>query len=166
MQKINIMGIRSSVILNRTGSDYLIMEELTKAEEDKMDAAAEFDQEVVYVKDGKIRIPSRDIFLYGQININDKNDIELIKNTQLCTSEVNMASNIPSRFDYETGYVYSEHNGIFKCHDTWNNLDWFKFNYCLIGKPDRIIIYRVNKTYVKRNRSTRCNINKLSSTNI
>ena len=70
-----------------------------------------------------------------------------------------MAANIPSNFDYNTGYVYSNNEDIFKTHDTWNKIDWFKFNHCLIGKPERIIIYRINKVYVPKDRSTRRNIN-------
>ena len=29
--------------------------------------------------------------------------------------------------------VYSNKEGIYKTHDTWNKIDWFKFNHCLIG---------------------------------
>ena len=93
--------------------------------------------------------------LYGEIDINNYSDLELINNSDIITNEVNMAANIPSNFDYESGDVFSDSNNIIKTHDTWNRVEWFKFNHCLIGKSNRIIIYRINKCYVPRNRSTR-----------
>ena len=159
MLKKNIMGIRSSVILNRFKSNYLVMEAITKEQEEEIDLSGELYDEMFFIKNNKYRIPARDIFLYGEINIDNKEDLMLINKSDIITQEVNMAANIPSNFNYETGEVYSNKEGIYKTHDTWNKIDWFKFNYCLIGKPERIIIYRINKMYVPKNRSTRGNIN-------
>ena len=159
MLKKNIMGIRSSVILNRFKSNYLVMESITKEQEEEIDLSGELYDEMFFIKDNKYRIPARDIFLYGEININNKEDLMLINKSDIITQEVNIAANIPSNFDYNTGDVYSNNEDIFKTHDTWNKIDWFKFNYCLIGKPERIIIYRINKIYVPKDRSTRRNIN-------
>ena len=159
MLKKNIMGIRSSVILNRFKSNYLVMESITKEQEEEIDLSGELYDEMFFIKDNKYRIHARDIFLYGEININNKEDLMLINKSDIITQEVNIAANIPSNFDYNTGDVYSNNEDIFKTHDTWNKIDWFKFNYCLIGKPERIIIYRINKIYVPKDRSTRRNIN-------
>ena len=159
MLKKNIMGIRSSVILNRFKSNYLVMEAITKEQEEEIDLSGELYDEMFFIKDNKYRIPARDIFLYGEINIDNKEDLMLINKSDIITQEVNMAANIPSNFDYNTAYVYSNNEDIFKTHDTWNKIDWFKFNHCLIGKPERIIIYRINKAYVPKNRSTRRDIN-------
>ena len=32
-----------------------------------------------------------------------------------------------------------------KWYQTTNNIKWLQFNHCLIGKPQRIIIYKVDK---------------------
>lgn len=157
MQKINIMGIRSNVVLNRFDHNLLIMEPISKEQEETIDCSEELHGETQFITKNNIRIPSRDIFLYGEININNRDDLDLLRNSDIITQEVNMAANIPSNFDYENGDVYSDSNNIIKTHDTWNKIDWFKFNHCLIGKPERIIIYRINKMHVKRNRSTRRN---------
>lgn len=154
MQKINITGIRSKVIMNRLGANFLMMEELSEKDNDVLDTAAEYDKEISILVDNKYIVRGRDIFLYGEVDLNNKEDLELLMNTDIMTDEVNNASNIPSDFNYETGDVYKDKDGIYKCHDTWNKLDWFKFNHCLLGKPKRIIIYRINKQYVPRNRST------------
>lgn len=157
MRKINIMGIRSSVILNKFDHNLLIMEPISKEQEELIDCNEELHGQTQFITKNNIRIPSKDIFLYGEININNRDDLDLLKNSDIITKEVNMAANIPSNFNYENGDVYSDSDNIIKTHDTWNKIDWFKFNHCLIGKPERIIIYRINKTYVKRNRSTRWN---------
>lgn len=162
MQKKNITGIRSSVILNRYLTNYLMLEELSEEDEHRIDESAETSDEMYFIKTiGKniVRIPARDIFLYGEIDVNNKSDLQLLQNADIITQEVNQAAYIPSNFDYETGNVYADKEGIYKTHDTWNKIDWFKFNHCLIGKPKRIIIYRINKHYVPKNRSTRRNIN-------
>lgn len=154
MQKINIMGIRSKAILNRTNNSYLVMQSITEEEELAIDNAMDSDDIVRFVLEEKYIIPTRDIFLYGQVDITKDSDCSIVKNSKIITEEVNSAANIPSNFNYETGYVYSDKNDIFRCHDTWNKLDWFKFNHLLIGKPERIIIYKIDKKYVPRNRST------------
>lgn len=157
MQTKSIMGIRSSVILNKFLNNVLVMEELSEQDEADIDRTADLTEGMYFIKKIKndyVRIPSRDIFLYGEIDVNNKADLNLIKKADIITQEINMAANIPSNFDYETGIVRSNKEGVFKSHDTWNKIDWFKFNHCLIGKPKRIIIYRIHKSYVKRNRST------------
>ena len=130
------------------------MEKLSDRDNELLDASMELDTQPNFLIDGKYFVPKRDIFLYGEIDLNNSDDLELIKDTDIMTDEINQASNIPSDFDYETGDVYANNEGIYKCHDTWNKLDWFKFNYCLLGKPSKIIIYKINKQYVPRNRST------------
>lgn len=154
MQKINIMGIRSSVILNKYKADWLIMEEITEEQEKEIDIRGDID-EIYYITKSNVKVPAKDIFLYGEIDLENHSDLELLRKADIITQEVNNAANIPSDFDYETGIVYSDNNDVFKTHDTWNKLDWFKFNHCLLGKPKRVIIYRINKVYVQRNRSTR-----------
>ena len=154
MQKINIMGIRSKAILNRTSNNYLVMQSITEEEELAIDNAMDSDDIVRFVLEEKYIIPTRDIFLYGQVDITKDSDCSIVKKSKIITEEINNAANIPSNFDYETGDVYSDEDNIFKCHNTWNKLDWFKFNHLLIGKPERIIIYKIDKKYVPRNRST------------
>lgn len=158
MRKINIMGIRSKVIMNRQGTDYLVMEPITEEQEKELDLRQEINGEVHFITDKGVYIRAKDIFLYGEVNINNVADLNLIKSSDIIIQEVNMAANVPSNFDYKTGFVYSNRDGIFKTHDTWDKELWFKFNHLLLGKPKRIIIYRIFKNYVERNRSTRGNI--------
>ena len=154
MRKINIMGIRSKVILNRTLGNYLVMQSITEEEETAIDNAMDSEDVIKFVLEEKYVIPIRDIFLYGHVDITNKDDIQVIKNSKIITEEVNGAANIPSKFSYKSGEVYSDKEGIFRCHDTWDKIKWFKFNHVLLGKPERVIIYKINKNHVPRNRST------------
>lgn len=154
MRKINIMGIRSKAIMNRTHENYLVMQAITEEEELAIDNAMDTEDTIKFVLEEKYVIHGRDIFLYGHVDVNNPDDLEIIKNAKIITEEINEAANIPSIFSYKTGNVYSDREGIFRCHDTWDKVKWFKFNHLLIGKPERIIIYRINKKYVPKNRST------------
>lgn len=158
MKSMNIMNIRSKVILNKFANNVLIMEALSEKDERIIDTLMDVENGYFTVLNN-IRISTKDIFLYGEININNPNDIKLLRKSDIITQEVNQAANIPSNFDYDKGFVYSDKDGIYRCHDTWDKIDWFKFNHLLIGKPSRIIIYKVDKRYVPKNRSTRHNNN-------
>ena len=83
MLKKNIMGIRSSVILNRFNSNYLVMESITKEQEEEIDLSGELYDEMFFIKDNKYKIPARDIFLYGEINIDNKEDLMLINKSDI-----------------------------------------------------------------------------------
>lgn len=155
MQKINIMGIRSSVILNRFKTDWLVMEEITEEQEKQIEARKKCYDDGFYVTKNNIKVSDKDIFLYGEIDVTAHDDLELLRDAEIITQNVNQAANIPSNFCYETGFVYPNKDGIIKTYDTWNKIAWFTFNHLLLGKPKRVIIYRISKFYVPRNRGTR-----------
>ena len=79
------MGIRSSVILNRFDHNLLIMEPITKEQEETIDCSEELYGEAQFITKNNIKIPSRDIFLYGEININNKDDLDLLRNSDIIT---------------------------------------------------------------------------------
>ena len=49
MQKINIMGIRSKAIMNRTHDNYLVMQAITKEEELAIDNAMDTEDTIKFV---------------------------------------------------------------------------------------------------------------------
>lgn len=166
MQTHNIMGIRSKVIMNRYINDVIVMEEISEEDENNIDKIMTKDNGYFSNKENYM-IPTRDIFLYGEIDLNKKSDINLIENTDLIIEDINNACNIPSNFDYDKGIIYSDNENIFRCHNTWNKLDWFKYNYVLLGKPKRIIMYKIHKNYVPDNLRTGAyyNINAIRNNN-
>ena len=80
MLKKDIMGIRSKVILNRYRNEYLIMEAITEEQEKEIDVRGDVD-EIYYITDNNVKIGAKNIFLYGEINLDSIDDINLLKNT-------------------------------------------------------------------------------------
>ena len=123
-KKLNLLGIRKKVILCHTkslaGVTYTVMRPITEQDEQDLDK-----WEYINI-DGK-RI--------------DKKDIEYIKKFSLLDTD--NGGTIHSNFNYQEGYAIIE--GIAKTYPTFDIIEWFKYNHCLIGKPTRIIIYKCKK---------------------
>jgi hypothetical protein len=90
--------------------------------------------------DGK-RIDKKDIYCYGEINLSSNDDVEYIKKFSLLDTD--NGGTIHSNFNYQEGYALIEE--IAKTYPTFDIIEWFKYNHCLIGKPTRIIIYKCKK---------------------
>lgn len=141
----NILGIKKRTILNRSNNSYMYMEAISEKEEELIDESKkEFSTIRFKTKDGFILKPD-DIFLYGEVNLDDPNDIYFINNKDILSMDPFMPMKINSNFNYEQETITSDDRGVFLVHDIFNKLDWFKFNYCLIGKPKRVIIFQIPK---------------------
>ena len=127
-KKLNLLGIRKKVILchtkSLTGVTYTVMRPITEEDEQNLD-------KLEYINvDGK-RIN----------NLSSNDDVEYIKKFSLL--DTNNGGTIHSNFNYQEGYALIE--GIAKTYPTFDIIEWFKYNHCLIGKPTRIIIYKCKK---------------------
>lgn len=136
---VNLLGIRKKAMLSRikTMGDYIytVMQEITEQQEQEID-----DLESVSL-DGKV-ISKDDIYCYGIIDINNEEDVRYLKKFNIINLDAE--NNIHTGYNYEKGNVLIEGN-IAKMSSTWNVIEWFKYNYVLIGKPKRIIIYKCRK---------------------
>ena len=134
-KKVNLLGIRKKVILCHTkslaGVTYTVMRPITEEDEQNLDK-----WECINV-DGK-RIDKKDIYCYGEINLSSNDDVEYIKKFSLLDTD--NGGTVHSNFNYQEGYALVE--GIAKTYPTFDIIEWFKYNHCLIGKPTRIIIYK------------------------
>lgn len=115
----------------------MIMESITKEQEERIDKSKIYFGEIRYERPDKHIIQARNIYLYGEVNVNDKSDIDLIKKFDLVDPDHNW---IDSNFNFEEG-TCTTIEGIRKGYDTWDPVKWFLYNYCLLGKPERVIIY-------------------------
>lgn len=136
---MNFFGIRKKAILSRIKSinadDCVVMRSITKEQEEELD-----NTESTTINGNKITRKS--IYIYGEIDINNKSDIDTINNLRLL-NEGDSGNTIPSNFDYDKGIV--EYNDDIKYYLTWNPLKWFKYIHCLIGKPKRIVVYQCSR---------------------
>ena len=137
-KKVNLLGIRKKVILYHTkslvGIIYTVMRPITEEDEQNLDK-----WECINV-DGK-RIDKKDIYCYGEINLSSNDDVEYIKS--LAYLILIMVELFIVIFNYQEGCALIE--GIAKTYPTFDIIEWFKYNHCLIGKPTRIIIYKCKK---------------------
>lgn len=137
-KKVNLLGIRKKVILCHTkslaGITYTVMRPITEEDEQNLDK-----WECINV-DGK-RIDKKDIYCYGEINLSSNDDIQYLKKFNLLDTD--NGGIIHSNFNYQEGYAVIE--TVAKTYPTFDAIEWFKYNHCLIGKPTRIIIYKYKK---------------------
>lgn len=145
---ISLLGIREQAMLCRIkgikGYEQIIMEAITEEQENKIDKAYKYYGEHKYItKEGTV-ITGKNIFLYGEVNLDSDADIDIIERFPIVSED--MDNFIYSNFDYDKGN-YTTIDGKPKGHFTCDKLKWFMYNHCLIGKPNRIIIYKINKAF-------------------
>ena len=133
---VKLLGIREKVILSRTKNlgnyIYVIMKPITKEDEKTLDNEEELNI------NGDI-VTKDDIYCYGEFDVTNPEDINYIKKFNIINLDNN--NQVHSNFDFELGEVIIE-GTIAKMHDCYDVVKWFKYNYLLIGKPNRIIIYK------------------------
>lgn len=133
---IHLHGIRKKVILSRIKQMgryiYTVLRPITEEEEKFIDINE-------FIKFDNTTIDKQNIYCYGVIDINNKQDINYIDKFNLIN--LDDENFVHSNFDYENGTVQIDNNVVLK-HPTWDNIKWFKYNYLLIGKPKRVIIYK------------------------
>ena len=136
---VKLLGIRMKAILCRTKLMgelvFTVMREITEEDEKKLDTL-----EAIQI-DGKV-IGKKEIYCYGEIDINNEQDIAYLKKFNIIS--LDDENPVHSGYDYEKGNVVIEGN-VAKMHPTWDAIEWFKYNYMLIGKPKRVIIYKCKK---------------------
>lgn len=145
MKTMHILGRRKKVILNHSNTDILFMESISKEEEELIDNSLEQYTSPRLILENSLTIYPSNIYLYGSVDLDDEHDIKLLLSKDIISDSIMEAAIIPSNFDYDNNIIYSNKNDEFLYHNTWDTLTWFKYNYCLIGKPERIIIYKLNR---------------------
>lgn len=137
MKELNLLGIRKKTILCRIegyGISFVVVRPISKNDEKQLDDNG-------YIDIDNNRIDKKDIYCYGEIDLLCQDDIEYIKKFNLI--DTYNGGTVHSNFNYEKGIVMYE--GTVKTYPTFDVIEWFKYNYCLIGKPKHIIIYKCKK---------------------
>mgnify|MGYP000000621115 FL=1 len=141
LQEINLLGIRKQTILCHFEKicDLAVMKEITETDEKNIDKGLRFNTGTQFIERDKI-------ILYGEIDFNNKNDVKLIKNKNLMFPKI-VSNIVYSTFDYKSGIATSINN-VYKMTIEVDPVKWFMYNYCLIGKPKRVIVYKTTKSYL------------------
>lgn len=141
LQEINLLGIRKQTILCHFEKicDLAVMKEITETDEKNIDKGLRFNTGTQFIERDKI-------ILYGEIDFNNKNDVKFIKNKNLIFPEI-VSNIVYSTFDYKSG-IATPINNVYKMTIEVDPVKWFMYNYCLIGKPKRVIVYKTTKSYL------------------
>ncbi len=106
---------------------------------------------VTFITRNKKKITNEDILLYGDVNFDNDNDINYINRfKRKLLNPYDYANFYYSTFDYENGTIYKDmKKDVFLGYQLMNDVvKWFKYHYCLIGKPKYFIVYTL--PYAKR----------------
>lgn len=140
LKEINILGTKKKVIVARFDkSTIAIMKPIDEKIEDHINKLNPYDA-------GKEFVDKNRIYIYGEVDLNNDEDCKLIKNLFPMHDSI-MGNQIHANFDYETGTV-SPIDGNIRWTIEVDPFKWFKYNYCLIGKPKRIIVYKTSISFI------------------
>lgn len=151
-QTINLLGIRQNGIticrINEFRSkSIVVMEAITEQQELRIDKSKNYYGSIRYERDDKKTVYSKNIFLYGELDFNNAEDIHNIKQFNLINSD---GAWIHSNVNYEDG-TFTTIDRRAKQFQTWDCLKLFKYCHLLLGKPKRIIVYKILKTKLHGN---------------
>lgn len=146
-KEISLLNLKKRVILCHFKDiktiTNIIMEPIDSQQEKRIDNSKKYYGELRYEKDDTI-IPGSDIYLYGEVNLNNNDDLDIIRRFNIIPKD---GGRIYSTFDYNSGTFVTE-NGIPKQYNTWDSVLWFSYCHVLLGKPERVIVYKkVTKKY-------------------
>lgn len=143
----NLFNTQKQVILSRSDKrDYAVfMEAITKNTEEKLDKEMNIRNGFTFINKNGKKIMSNNVYLYGEVNLNNPKDIKyLSKFKNAILNPFDCGNWYYTTFNYDTGEItYNENKQAFLGINFISDfIKWFKFKYCIIGKPERVIIYK------------------------
>lgn len=110
--------------------------------ENKLDKKETFD---ILWNDHKYRIKPRNVFCYGEINLNDEDDIELIYECNISIPDSGIW--VYSDYNYKTNTVKTRDGKLLQ-YTSFDNYKIIKQCYGMLGCPKKIVIFKVYAPYI------------------
>lgn len=138
------------VMIARFRDELTMLEPLTE-EQMKELTRNQMSEKFIFTTSSGKDIHKRDIHLFGDIDFENETDLKFLSRykNKILNKDSNM-NFLYSTFDYDKGTIESNPKKdtadfhVFMKYQTYTKwLDWFKYNYCLIGKPKYCLIYAV-----------------------
>lgn len=148
MQKVRcLFNTRKKVVLSHSdsGGYRVCMEAITEEAERKIDKQNDTLLSFSYKTLSNRVITNSTTYLYGEINLNDKKDIDyLLKFKHAILNPYDYHNWYYTSFDFKTGEITynDDHRAFLGINFLTDTVAWFKFKYCILGKPKRVIIYK------------------------
>ena len=149
MNTYNLLGLfPNGVALNRKPgikktTISIRLEPLTEEQESFIDNHKNVWTNGKYIRNDGVEFAGNNILLYGDVELNNREFIDCIRNLDIINSEDNPWYRTDVNFT--TGVVDREK--VRKWSFTTNPLTWFEYNYMLIGRPNKIIIYECPNSF-------------------
>lgn len=142
-----LLNTKKKVLLSRSDKgDYgIFMEEISTETEAKIDKQNDIHGSFCYKTFDGFVISNTNTYLYGEIDLNNKKDIKyLMKFGNIILNPYDYHNWYYTSFDYETGNInFDEEQKAWKgINFIADPIKWFKYQYCILGKPKRIIIFK------------------------
>jgi len=152
VKTMNMMSRYRRRILNRSNDGIIVLQELTEKEENQIDTSMIKYGRLTYLLDNKYKIDAKHIYLYGDIDLNNEEDLFFLnKFSSIICDEYSPSNFIYSNLDYNTGIVSAEpERNQYIGYTCMNYKKWFEYNYLLIGKPKKVIIYSIPGVIIRK----------------
>lgn len=148
----NLLGIKPNgvTIARRKGYKgnriYIRMEKLTDEQEEFINSHKNVFERGKFIRDDGVQFAGSSILLYGDTNdINTDKIIDLVRQFNFIDEG---HAWIKTKVNFDTGKISSKDIKI-EC-EVFDAYEWFLYNYLLIGKPNKIIIYECPKGYERK----------------
>ena len=141
MKEVKLLGIRPRQMLCRikglSGTFAVFMQGITANEENQLD---KYEKATLRIDSTSTVDVNREIiYCYGEVNPFNDEDVLGIRKFNLVGDN---GSTIHSNFNYEQGIALYE-GATPKFYSTTDPVLFWRYAYTLIGKPERIIVYKV-----------------------
>lgn len=142
-------------MINRfSDNNVVVLEGITEEQEKNIDNNKTYVYKNFF-NDEKYAIGLNNILFYGKIDVENEEDIRIIKKFNPITDFLSDAPPIlPVSFDYNSAssdwVIDDRHPNGYReikiCNDC---IEWFKYCYTEIGRPERIIAFKTHIKYLK-----------------
>lgn len=156
MKPYTILGLRNRTLLDHFRNTCVFMESITGDESSDLSANCKrYGKTGFHLKDKNIDIPSTDVILFGDININNKEDIKLLKQFEdkLWVLDYFQPHLRYLDVNFKNGELTPYFNGLekgYKSKEVYDIIEWVKYNLLLLGYPKNIVIYKVKTNDIRR----------------
>ena len=138
----NLLGMfPKGVVLNKKAgykksTISIRLEPLTDEQEDYINNNKNIWSEGKFIRDDGVEFAANNILLSGEAELNNREFIDFRNKLDIIPED---NSWYRTKVDLKTGKVSKQEVRLQS--QTFNNFTWFEYNYMLIGRPNKIIIY-------------------------
>lgn len=152
MNPLNLFGTRKRAILHHFSNETTIIEKVTPSVIKNLEKRYKEHGQAHYNSYDDFYIKPSNLLLFGKIDLNDSKDIRIInKSENKIWDALSGCHFVYSDLDYNTGIVpfdYDRHSYI--GYSTLNLINWLKYNLLLLGFPENVVIYKIDKDFVRK----------------